>query len=105
MLALGMALLLAGETGDLARAHFTACLKTAYEKGSDQKIAPDGYAAFARQVCAAEIEGFRSSVIGYDVKAGWTRKKAEPDAASQVGDYISDWSDRFRDKGSITALK
>ena len=105
MLALTLALLLAGGTDDSARAHFTACLKTAYEKGSNQKIAPDGYAAFAKQACAAEIEGFRSSVINYDVKAGWTRKKAEPDADSQVDEYISEWSDRFRDKGSITAAK
>ena len=105
MLALSLALLLAGGNDDSARAHFTGCLKTAYEKAGDQKIAPDGYAAFARQACAAEVAGFRSSVISYDVKAGWTRKKAEPDADSQVGDYLADWSDRFRDKGSITASK
>ncbi len=105
MIAVALALMLAGANDDSARSHFTGCLKTAYENGGDQKIAPDGYAAFARQACAAEIAGFRSSVIGYDVKAGWTRKKAEPDADSQVGDYLDEWSGRFRDKGSITASK
>ena len=105
MIALALALMLAGATDNSARAQFTACLKTAYEKGGDQKIAPAGYMAFAKLSCAAEIAGFRTSVIGYDVKAGWTRKKAEPDADSQVGDYLDEWSGRFRDKGSITASK
>ena len=105
MIVLVMALMLAGGADDSARAHFTACLKTAFEKGEAQKIAPDSYAAFAKQTCAAEIAGFRASVVGYDVKAGWTRKKAEPDAVSQVGDYLDDWTGRFRDKGSITASK
>lgn len=105
MLTLVFALLFAGATDGTARAHLTGCLKTAFEKGSEQKIAPDGYTTVAKQACAAEIEGFRSSVIGYDVKAGWTRKKAELDADAQVSDYVSEWSDRFRDKGSITASK
>jgi hypothetical protein len=105
MLALSLALLLAGGSDDSARAQFTACLKTAYNKGNDQKIAADSFAMFAKQVCAAQIQEFRLSVIGYDVKAGWTRKKAEPDADSQVGDYLADWSDRFRDKSSITPSK
>ena len=105
MIVLALALMLAGATENSARAHFTACLKTAYEKGGDQKIAPDGFVAFAKLTCAGDIAGFRSSVISYDVKAGWTRKKAEPDADSQVGDYLDDWSGRFRDKSKTTVSK
>ena len=51
------------------------------------------------------MQGFRSAVISYDMKAGWTRKKAEPDADSQVNDYLGEWTDRYRDDHSATAAK
>lgn len=88
-----------------ARARMTACFKGLVEKGGAAKVAPDGFAAFARQSCVGEIASFRAEVIAYDVKAGWTRKKAEPDADGQVTDYLADWVDRYRDLGSVTAPK
>ncbi|MCA1652658.1 MAG: hypothetical protein ABR588_04670 [Sphingomicrobium sp.] len=91
-----MALAAADGTDESARAQFSACLKTSIEKGTAAKIAPDGFTAFAKESCAAQQAGFRSALIAYDVKAGWTRKKAEPDADSQIGDYLADWGDRYK---------
>jgi hypothetical protein len=107
MFAVAMALaMIAGDPGEnSARAHFVGCVKGSMDKASAAKIAPDGFAAFAKQQCAAEATSFRADLIAYDVKAGWTRKKAEPDADGQIGDAIADWTDRYRDKGSITASK
>lgn len=107
MFALMIALALAGgnPTDNSARAHMTACFKGSIEKADAAKITPDRFADFAKQSCAGEITSFRSEVIAYDVKAGWARKKAELDADGQVGDYLADWVDRYREKGSITATK
>jgi len=107
MFAVVMALALAaGDSSDnSARAHFMACVKGQMDKASAAKIAPDGFAAFAKQACAGELTSFRGDLIAYDVKAGWTRKKAEPDADGQIADAIADWTDRYRDKGSVTASK
>jgi hypothetical protein len=94
-LVLGMALAAAGSE-DTARAQFAACLKTAVDKATAAKVAPDGFADFSKQACATEKAGFRSALIAYDLKAGWTRKKAEPDADGQISDYVADWSDRYK---------
>ncbi|MEO6248394.1 MAG: hypothetical protein ABIO85_07410 [Sphingomicrobium sp.] len=87
------------------RAHFVACVKASMDKASAAKIAPEGFAAFATQACASEAASFRADLVTYDIKAGWPRKKAEPDADGQLGDALADWTDRYRDKGSITAAK
>ena len=107
MLLVVMALALAGgdPVNDSPRGRFTGCVKGAMEKASAAKIAPGGFADFAKLACAAELTNFRSQMIAYDMKAGWTRKKAEPDADGQIGDAVADWVDRYRDKGGITAPK
>jgi len=107
MFAITVALAMAaGDPGDnSARAHFVVCVREAMDKASATKIAPDGFAAFARQSCASQLGAFRGDLISYDIKAGWTRKKAEPDADGQIGDTLADWVERYRDKGSITASK
>jgi hypothetical protein len=104
-LVMGFALAAGNPTDNSARAHFVACVKGSMDKASAAKIAPDGFAAFAKQACAADLGSFRDDLISYDMKAGWTRKKAEPDADGQIGDTLADWTDRYRDKGSVTASK
>ncbi|MEO7787217.1 MAG: hypothetical protein ABIR77_05255 [Sphingomicrobium sp.] len=103
MMALALAAGDAGENG--ARGMFMGCVKGSMDKASAAKVAPEGFAAFVRQACASEMGGFRANLIAYDIRAGWTRKKAEPDADGQIGDAIADWTDRYRDKGSIAASK
>ena len=105
MLSLLFVAMLAAGSDNSARTLFTGCLRSSYEKGTAQKLAADAYDAFAKQECAVQMQGFRSAVIGYDMKAGWTRKKAEPDADSQVNDYLGEWTDRYRDSHSATAAK
>lgn len=99
MLALfmGMALAAAGTGSNAARDDFATCLKGQMAKATEAKIDAAGFAAFARTACATQISGFRSALITYDIKAGWTRRKAELDADAQIGDYLADWSDRFKD--------
>ena len=104
-LIMGVALAAGNPTDNSARVHFMACVKGSMDKASAAKIAPEGFAAFAKQACAGEMGSFRADLIAYDIKAGWTRKKAEPDADWQIGDALADWTDRYRDKDSVTASK
>jgi len=90
-------MVLAGASDGSVRSSFTSCLTGAVAKGADAKVDASGFAAFARQACANEVGAFRGWVIAYDMKAGWTRKKSEPDADSQVADYLDEATDRFRD--------
>ena len=104
MLALFVAATMAAASGDgSARSSFTACLTGTVAKATDAKVDAGGFPAFARQACASEATAFRTWVIAYDMKAGWTRAKAGPDADQQVGDYIDEATDRFKD--SQTAKK
>ena len=99
MLALlvGVALAAASSNDNGARDAFASCLKGQLAKATEAKIDAAGFAAFARTACAAQTSGFRNVLIANDIKAGWTRKKAEPDADAQIGDYFADWADRFKD--------
>ena len=92
-------LMLAAPAGDnSARAEFTDCVKGTLTRAAAAKIDAAGYAAFARETCATATSGFRAALIDYDMKAGWTRKKAEPDADQQIGDYVDEMSDRYKDQ-------
>ena len=104
-LVMAMALAAGDPIDNSARGQFMGCVKGSMDKASAAKVAPEGFAAFAKQACANEMGGFRANLIAYDIKAGWTRKRAEPDADGQIADAIADWTDRYRDKGSITASK
>lgn len=96
----------AGDPVDTSpRGRFGSCMKGTIEKANAAKIAPTAYADFARQACAAELTNFRAHMIAYDLKAGWTRKKAEPDAEGQIGDAVADWIDRYRDYASMASPK
>ena len=90
------AMMMAAGGPESARSSFTSCLKGSVAKAADAKIEPAGFAAFARQSCASEVGAFRSWVIAYDMKAGWTRKKAEPDADAQVADYLDEATEQYK---------
>ena len=74
-------------------------------KGGTQKVGATEFSGLATTLCAVQLARFRNSLIANNVKAGWTRKKAEPDADLQIGDYLTEWSDRYRDLSSIAASK
>lgn len=101
-MALALALAVSDPVDNSPRGLFSACVKGSMDKAGAAKIPPEGFAAFARQSCSGEMVRFRADIIAYDMKAGWTRAKAEPDADSQIDDSLADWTDRYRDKGSLT---
>ena len=96
----GLLLVAAGSSQDTARAKFAECLRGSMGKATTAKIDAPGFAAFARQECAAEVTGFHSALATYDMKAGWARKKADSDADQQIRDYLDDWTGRYKEKAT-----
>jgi hypothetical protein len=96
MIVLAAALMLAGadSTADL-RHNFVECLKGAIGQAKAQKIAADGFIAFARTTCAASEEPFKSALVTVNVGHGMSRKDSAADASSQVSDYYSEWHDNY----------
>lgn len=100
MLALLLLLAAAQPDAHTVRGQFTTCMNMSLEKAVAAKVDAAAFAAFARSSCAAETGAFRESLIAYDLKAGWTRRKAEPDADQQIGEYVEDWSGRYKEKSA-----
>jgi hypothetical protein len=78
------------------RSAFQTCLKDAVDKASAQKVASDGYEAFARTSCRGQIDSFKSAVIGFDMKNRMSRKDAGGDADSMIADFVSGSADHYR---------
>jgi hypothetical protein len=96
----------AGTEADL-RHNFVQCLKTSVEQAKTQKVAIDGYVAFARSTCATSGSPFKAALINADVQHGMSHKDSVSDADSQLDDYFSEWLDHYKSdvdrSGSETA--
>lgn len=78
-----------------ARAQLRTCIKEAAVEAKGQKIAPDAFAAFARQKCAAQETSFKSAVWAFDSKNKVPKKQSESDAEYQIEDFVMSASDRY----------
>jgi|GEM_PF-1307339 len=85
----------AGAETDL-RHNFVQCLKTSVEQAKTQKVAIDGYVAFARSTCAASETPFKAALVGADIQHGMSHKDSVSDADSQLDDYFSEWLDHYK---------
>jgi len=96
MIVLAAALMLAGPDSSADLRHdFVECLKGAVGKAKEQKIAADGFVAFAHTTCAGSEEPFRSALASANLSHGMSRKDSTADANSQVSDYYSEWHDNY----------
>ena len=75
---------------------FQSCLKDAVEKAQAQKIEGDGYEAFVRETCGAQLGSFKSAVTAFDMKNKMSRKAASDDAESMIADFVSGSADHYR---------
>lgn len=80
------------------RREYVACLKTAVSQASGQKIAPDGFAAFAQQSCSTIDQSFKSELVKFLTKNGMSKKTAGEDADLQIEDYVYSAEERYRDQ-------
>lgn len=75
---------------------FQTCLKDAVDKAKAQKIDGDGYEAFVRETCGAQLGSFKSAVTAFDIKNKMTRKDASADADAMIADFVSGSADHYR---------
>jgi hypothetical protein len=94
VIVIAAAMLLAGSGADL-RQSFVSCLKSATSQASQQKVAADGFVAFARTACASTEEPFKASLMSANAQHGMSRKDSASDASQQVSDYYTEWSDKY----------
>jgi len=94
MIVIAAALLLAGADADL-RHNFVSCLKTAADQAQQQKIAADGFMAFAHTACASTEEPFKASLVNANAQHGMSRKDSASDASQQMSDYYGEWNDKY----------
>jgi hypothetical protein len=80
------------------RREYVACLKTAVSQASGQKIAPDGFAAFAQQSCSAIEQNFKAELVKFLTKNGMSKSSAAEDANLQIEDYVYSAEERYRDQ-------
>jgi hypothetical protein len=75
---------------------FRGCLRTAVEKATKAKVAPDGIEDFFKTECSAQMDSLKNAVVAFRVKNGMAKKAALEDATMTVEDYMASPADRYR---------
>jgi hypothetical protein len=75
---------------------FRACLKSATQKASTEKVGGDGIEAYLKGACGVQMQSLKSAVIEFRVKNGMARKSAVDDANMTVDDYMSSPVDNYK---------
>ena len=78
------------------RKAFVQCLRDASNKAKSDKIALDGFDAFAMVQCQAQANTLKDALIGVDVSRGVARKTAASDAQLQVEDHLASAKDNYQ---------
>jgi len=78
------------------REAFKTCLKDASSKASSAKVGADGYDAFVRNACTAELGSFKGAVVKFDMGNKMSRKASDEDAAAMIDDFMSSALDRYK---------
>jgi len=76
--------------------NFMQCLHDVDSDARSQKVAPDGFDAFARQHCASVETPYKASLVTEDVSHGMSHKEAISDAASVIDSYYSERRDGYQ---------
>jgi hypothetical protein len=75
---------------------FRACLKSASEKATAEKVGGDAIEAYLRNACNGQAGSLRSVIISFNMKNGMARKTAASDADMTVDDYLAPKVDNYK---------
>ena len=78
-----------------ARTTLRTCLHGAVEEAQKQKLAADGFTAFAHQQCATQETNFKSAMWAFDSKNKVSKRQSESDADVQIEDFVASAADRY----------
>lgn len=84
---------------------FRACLRSASEKATSQKVTGDGIEDYLKDACGVQMQSLKNAVVEFRIKNGMARKAALDDANMTVDDYISSPVDNYKFMAEQNALK
>ena len=80
---------------DNSRTELRNCLKEAVQQAKLDKVASDGFAAFANERCGKAADGLKSALVSFDVKNKVPRRRAESDAQLQIDEFVTMAADKY----------
>ncbi|MEO8455879.1 MAG: hypothetical protein ABI454_12045 [Sphingomicrobium sp.] len=75
---------------------FKECLREASSKASSEKVGADGYEAYVRGACSAQLGSFKAAVIRFDMGNKMSRKSSDDDADAMIGDFVGSALDHYK---------
>jgi hypothetical protein len=71
-----------------SRTELRTCLKQAVEAAKSEKVAADGFPAFASARCGTAANSLKAALVSFDLKNNVARARAEADAQEQVDEFV-----------------
>jgi microcompartment protein CcmK/EutM len=75
---------------------FKTCLKEASSKASNDKVTADGYDAYIRNACGAQLGSFKGAVVKFDMGNKMSRKASDEDANAMIADFVGSGLDHYK---------
>ena len=75
---------------------FKSCLKEASSKASSDKVAADGFEAYVRTNCGAQLGSFKAAVVKFDMGNKMSRGASDEDANAMIADFMGSALDNYK---------
>jgi hypothetical protein len=75
---------------------FKVCLREASSKASNDKVAADGFDAYVRQACTAQLDEFKGAIVKFDMSNKMSKKASGEDADAMIADFVSSALDHYQ---------
>ena len=75
---------------------FKTCLKDASSKALGAKVTAEGYEAYVRTACTAELGTFKTATVKFDMGNKMSKKDASADADSMISDFVGSALDHYK---------
>jgi len=85
------------------REAFRSCLKEATSKAQGEKVKADGYEAYVRSNCGAQLGAFKGAVVKFDMGNKMSRKASDEDADAMIGDFVSSSLENYKYRAGAEA--
>jgi hypothetical protein len=82
---------------------FRNCLKEQSSKAANDKVAADGFEAYVRSACGAQLGAFKSAVVKFDMGNKMSRKAADDDADSMLADFLGSAAENYKYRNGSNA--
>jgi len=78
------------------REAFRVCLREATSKAPNDKVAPDGFEAYVRTNCGAQLGAFKGAVVRFDMGNKMSRAASDEDANMMISDFMGSALDNYK---------